>query len=829
MSPRDLASLLSALVLLAASCAEGERGFVDGDTIDLLGRTPDAVVQQPGARRPTLSASWGADREYGWVRWGELHDGEPFVWSRRTEAFLALDCLEPADRRLVLEAWKPPGVQERFEAIVSLNGVEVGRLELTDEPAEHALDVPAKAWRPGRNRLAVAVPRTVELEGGHEVGFALAGVRYDEPRVVDVDRVHRRLVLSGGTSVRYGLEPLAPLRLALHGVTEGRAELEVRLRELDTASGTRGGELLAQTVRLDGDELRRAIDLPGAGEASGGPLELELALRGGAGARFELRELSLVEAHPVERFPVIFVSIDTLSARHLSVYGYERRTTPELERFAEDAVVFEHCVSNTTWTLPSYMSQLSGLYPYAHRLYPNRNAEMWELWSLAENRWTLAELLRGAGYATAGFVDNDWITERFGLAQGFDHFDASAALLPIDDPEGGIKHVSEHARRWLADLEPGDPFFLFLHAFDVHGPYIADDAHHGAFREDLDLEHVAPAGGDVAFGIIPTYVARSLTNEVVPPELPTEPLEAAYDEVVAMVDRELGRFFEHLRERGLYERSLVVVSADHGETMGRAPLLFGHGVLDQDVVHVPLLVKLPGSAHGGTRVTAPVQLVDLYPTMLEMLGRPPRGSLHGSSLAAHWNGATTPDAARPILVEGGAMLQAALFHDGWKLVEKRLGRDSAHPILLSAPHQTRAWAERTRDELRARGTREELFRWLEDPALSRAFFVERPRTGLTEELHARMRKSPEYEGMVRFLRKANDEATYELYDLRVDPRCAKDLAGSKPSKVAELKRLMRTEQARRDEAQRFARPPQAPPALEAAELERLKALGYAGE
>lgn len=825
MKRRGFAATLCGLWLSVASCGDQHAPAPHGSesSVDLLARDPDALIQQPGSRTPTLEAGWGADREYGWVRWGEKRGGQPFVWSRQRKAYLALECISPRDRTLVLRAWKPKGAPEDFVATVSLNGLEVGSMTLSERPAVHTIETPAAAWRAGRNRLAVSVPETVRQEGGQEIGFALGALHYDDERRVVADRKRRRLRLAGETAAHYAIELLSPTQLYMAGKASGECSLELRVYGIDANSGVRTEELTSQSIRMQDDALQRALDLP----SLSGRLEIELALKGDAASHFDFERLELRETVPSERFPIIFISIDTLSAQHLSAYGYERPTSPQLERFAADAIVFENCMSNTTWTLPSYMSQMTGLFPYSHRLYPGRQAEMWELWHLSDNRWTLAELLRSAGWATGGFVDNDWITERFGLAQGFDHFDASAAALPIDDPEGGIQHVTRLARNWLDELGPAEPFFLFLHAFDVHGPYIADSSHRGTFCKQLDLSHRAPAGGGVAFGIIPSYVAETLTPEVIPPTLPTEPLKAAYDEVIRMVDTELGRFFEHLRTVALYERSLIIVSADHGETMANSSMLFGHGVLDQDVLHIPLLVKLPDSARGGSRVIEPVQLVDLYPTILEMIGREPTASLHGASLVPLLQGHEAP--RRPLLSEGGAMQQAALFEGRWKLVEKRLGRDSTHSILISAPHQTLEWARKKRESMLASGSRSGLFRWMDDKLLSTTFFFERYRTGLTEELHQRMQSSPEYARMIRFLRKANDTPVYELYDLEADPRCAKDLAGSRPEIVAKLRVLLREQQARRDEAQKLALPPQAPPALGTIELERLRALGYLGE
>jgi hypothetical protein len=174
------------------------------------------------------------------------------------------------------------------------------------------------------------------------------------------------------------------------------------------------------------------------------------------------------------------------------------------------------------------------------------------------------------------------------------------------------------------------------------------------------------------------------------------------------------------------------------------------------------------------------------------------------------------------------MRQAAFVQGRWKLVEKTLGRDSTHAVLLSSPHQTREWAAEARTRLKAAGARKELFAWFDNERFAADFLDERARTGLTEKLHARLRSYPEYDGLMRFLRRANDETHYELYDLDADPLCRNDLARAKPQIVSEQRRKLLAEQKRRDAAQAHSAPPQALPSLGSAELERLRALGYIG-
>src|SRR5262245_33685460 len=116
---------------------------------------------------------------------------------------------------------------------------------------------------------------------------------------------------------------------------------------------------------------------------------------------------------------VVLIVIDTFSARHLSLYGYPLETDRELARLAAESYLFEHCYSNAPWTVPSFMSLMTGIYSRAHEV-PSGKPELWERWSLGRDRWTLAESLRAAGYRTAGYVDNNFLTRALGFYQGFD-------------------------------------------------------------------------------------------------------------------------------------------------------------------------------------------------------------------------------------------------------------------------------------------------------------------------------------------------------------------------------------------------------------------------
>jgi arylsulfatase A-like enzyme len=451
------------------------------------------------------------------------------------------------------------------------------------------------------------------------------------------------------------------LRLTLHGHGAGTLALAVQLAD---------GRTLNERTPVDlsgGGEVEHALELPPSGE---GVLVVGVSFDAGADdARAELTAASVVGA-ATGRMPVIFISIDTLSARHLDLYGYARETAPNLTAFAAEGVVFESCWANAPWTTPSYMSQWTGLLPLAHGV--GRNDED-EPRLVSPERVTIAEAFQAAGYRTAAFVDNPNLSSTFGLAQGFEVYDVSAAKIPKQDHSGGARKVFADGLAWIDERARGEPFFLILQALDVHGPYAPTPPYRGAFAGDGLGGGIGPAPvaerNGIIFDAVQPYVADAAGAG------PTETADTAalwdlYDEEILQLDAALGELFAELAARGLFERALVLVSADHGESLVEHSSLFSHDMPYEEVAHVPLVFRLPGGAEGGRRVADPVQLVDLYPTLLELADLPYRPALHGRSLAPAFAG--TPLEPRPRICQGDTFRVQAVEADGSKLVELHL-------------------------------------------------------------------------------------------------------------------------------------------------------------
>ena len=377
-------------------------------------------------------------------------------------------------------------------------------------------------------------------------------------------------------------------------------------------------------------------------------------------------------------------------------------------------------------------------------------------------------------------MDTTWLSPQFGVGQGFDTYNGEAALREITDVHAGVELiVDDKVPAWLQELGGTAPPFLFLHALDAHGPYLPNPPYRDVFHPTVSapLTQVVAGSDNQTYRWMPWWMSRTVQPDETIPEARTVPLEeivARYDESLLKVDAYMGKLFDLLREQGLYDEAVIVVTGDHGEFFG--PGVYGHGVMHEAVLHVPLLVKLPGNAHGGKRVAEPVALVDVYPTLLELAGVPPDpGRLHGSSLLEALGGAR---AERPLFSEGGHVEQYSLTLGRWRLVEERPGAESSEASLLSHPRVPDEWLRNQFPEL------------LEEP--------------LTKDLLAELQSRPEYDARVKELRDLVAGPYYSLFDLEADPGLQRDLASEQPAKVEELRLLLEAEKARSQEARKLA-------------------------
>ncbi len=359
------------------------------------------------------------------------------------------------------------------------------------------------------------------------------------------------------------------------------------------------------------------------------------------------------EPEPVRS--VVLIVVDTLRADHLGTYGHPAATSSALDRRALQGALFERAFAPSSWTLPSFASLFTGVWPAAHGVGREPGAEK-DYTALSGQLRVLAEILAERGFETAAIVNNPFLHPGFGLARGFEVYRYVYGNL-LHQPRAS--QIAWAGLRWLDERDPSRRFLLVLHFFDPHLSYDPHASVRGTFTSGYRGSLELPVGG---FG------PASNSTWLPPDPEDRHFVSAAYDEEVLFVDRQLERFFAGLEERGLAEETLVVLTADHGEE------LFDHGGFEhghslyQEILHVPLAVWGPGVLPG--RIDAPVSLVDVLPTLLEALALPSVPDLDGTSL---WPLLVKrqPLPERPIVAEGTlhGPERRALVRWPWKLVE----------------------------------------------------------------------------------------------------------------------------------------------------------------
>ena len=318
---------------------------------------------------------------------------------------------------------------------------------------------------------------------------------------------------------------------------------------------------------------------------------------------------------------VLLITLDTTRADHLGCYGYERIETPHIDRLAAEGVLYERCYTPVPITLPSHLSILTGTYPAYHGVRENAG------FYVAPELTTLAEVLKREGYSTAAFVGAYPLDSQTGLDQGFDLYDdnypssleeGKHPLLAGFFDERPAADVVLPALGWLD--EQNGPFFLWAHFFDPHQPQIPPSPYRERYADSL------------------------------------------YDGEIAAVDEAIGRLLARLEERGSLDRTLVVLTADHGEGLGDHGELTHALLLYSTTVRVPLIVRHPRGP-AGVRVGAPVATVDILPTILGQLGLEAPEAVQGHPLPRS-DGEGGP--RRKILSE---TLYGALMH-GWSPLDR---------------------------------------------------------------------------------------------------------------------------------------------------------------
>ncbi len=321
---------------------------------------------------------------------------------------------------------------------------------------------------------------------------------------------------------------------------------------------------------------------------------------------------------------VLLLVMDTTRGDRCGFDGYARPTTPRLDAFAKDAVVFEDAWAPAGWTAPSHASLFTGLRPEHHGVMDGMRP------FLAPGAATLATAFKDGGWRTGCFSNNDYISDDYGLAQGFE------TIVPLWKENNERKRAypwapdtHERALDWArACAAEKKPFFLFVNDMEPHLPYTPPDAFARRFLPaDAKADEVAeaetfqfPASVGFVLGQVPASARKvALMSDL-------------YDAEIATLDDAVGRLLDGLAAADLLKNTVVVVCADHGENLGEHGCLGHFQSLHRTTLHVPLVVRFPGKFDGGRSVADVVRLEDVPPTLLELCGLPPMKDVDGASL-----------------------------------------------------------------------------------------------------------------------------------------------------------------------------------------------------
>ncbi len=612
-------------------------------------------------------------------------------------------------RRVAIELYSPEHVEFRLRALRTVR------------------------YRPVVERVEAAVARPWKIDLEHEVRDGLLALPGSP--------VSRRLEVPPESVLRLGVAIDAGARRAI--TFSGRLELE-------------DGEAPA---------LFETVVKPGGPLAAGRWHELEVDLSAYAGRRGTLRlsaraagayDLSrgfsfwsapeILRRAPAPPPNVVLISVDTLRADHLPLYGYDRETAPRLADWARRrAVVFRNAVAASPWTVPSHVSMFSGLDALSHGVnHPDPIPARLEL---------LAEQFRGAGYGTLAITGGGFMRPQSGFAQGFDRYRYWPDAKSEDELDDGV----ERAMEWI-DGYQDRAFLLFFHTFEVHYPFRRREPHFSRFAGPeaasrpqiyVGLNNAPTAAGE---GFL---LARKFFWKPEKKVLERRPVTAGelreivdrYDSGIAFMDERIGRLLARLEAAGLDRRTVVIFTSDHGEALGERGLA-GHAYLDDWNLLVPLLIAAPGSG-GGRTVETQVRTVDLLPTLAELAGLPESPT------------------------------------DGASLVPLLEGRREAHPRAAwsYAAFSNRGLALRFDNRLKYRYNntawaplqgREQLHDLLQDPGEERDLAADRDTSALLEESRSRLKLAAGLE--VRFSNASALAFAGRLTGIGVHPTTVKSAA-----------------------------------------------------
>ena len=630
--------------MAAASCRRGEKALV----YDLVQAAPSAEVEFPWEYLAFGTLGAAPFQEKGFDRAAiEPYSDSHAIVKARPQVLLRWGV--PAARVAVIDAAPPPGAPGAV-AEVSLNRSPVGRLVLQDGRRRYSFALPAEAQRGGGNRLHLefASPDAEAEAAGGRPAARLYGVAVGAAADADLEWLtrdgappafgivasgpSRAVAQAGPSAVRFAFRapPRAELRFTPELHPRARAARAAAVFSV-SVSDRAGPEREIWRRRVAAEDARAdevALDLPlTAGEAAS--LVLRIAPDGGRRPAWGLWQALRVVGDPAaaagpaapraaDPAGVLLVILDAAGARHFGCYGYGRRTTPEIDRIAAESVVYERAYTPAVFTRSSMASIWTSQYPDQHRVGVDEDV------GLSADRPTLAEILAARGVRSAGFIGNP-VARGFNLDRGFDEFHS---VYKQKVNLGEVTHAEAFREVLPAFFSrpPAGRFFAYVHYLEPHFPYDPPPPFNTMFGPDTPLTMDQRRQHEWFWAVNEARV-RATREEI-------DHLVRLYDGGLAYVDREVGFLRRTLEQAGLWDRMLVIISADHGEGLREHGWIGHMKQVHEEAAHVPLIVHYPaGQGARGSRVKEVVSLLDLAPTIADTLGVDvPAGVFVGHSL-----------------------------------------------------------------------------------------------------------------------------------------------------------------------------------------------------
>jgi arylsulfatase A-like enzyme len=364
---------------------------------------------------------------------------------------------------------------------------------------------------------------------------------------------------------------------------------------------------------------------------------------------------------------VLIIGVDTLRPDHLGCYGYERNTSPAIDKLAAEGVLLENTISQSPWTLPSFSSVFTSLYPSQH-------GAMSAVSRMRESFPTLGTILKEHGYATGAIVNATVLRPEYGVNRGFDYYDPTP-------PQGRrADGTTVDVLEWINEHKD-QPFMMFAHYFDPHEPYAPLPPYDTLFDAGYD-GHIGNAF--VLHDYFPDVVGMDFENLRSLDENDWNHIRALYDGEIVYTDKAIAGLLSGLSELGIRDNTLVILLSDHGEEFFEHEG-FGHGhTLFGEVIRVPLIFSLPGRLPDGMRVSRQVRLIDVMPTVLDLIGINTDAHLEGVNLMPVLTGNGEPPPTRSTLFPQNAaysegMLQGTerkgITAQPWKMIYDLRSRD----------------------------------------------------------------------------------------------------------------------------------------------------------